>query len=310
MGSTETRNLWLSIMAGLFAAFMLYSYSQEKKAEYDQKYGSTKRVVIAKEDIADQQTIYDNMLETVERPSEFIEPDAVSIPDEVVGNVAAIPIRKGQQIVKNKLHTPGVDTGIASQVAPNKRAVTLPVDEVRGAAKLIRAGDHIDIMAAVDVGKGVNQHREVFLFMQDVPVLATGVSIANNIPRVFELDASGKNVNQITLSGDTKYSTITLEANIKEAQDLIYLLSTSPGNIFLLPRNPSDRNPVRQLSASTVENLNGRPQINADSAFNATPPAAAPITLPPMQQLAPTMNRVPATPAAPASGKKNGFRNL
>lgn len=307
MGNTESRNLWISLIAALFAAFMLYSYSQEKKAEYDKKYGSTKRVVIAKEDIAEQQTIYDTMLDTIEKPSEFIEPNAITIPDEIIGQVAAIPIKKGQQIVKNTLHTPGAETGISGQVAPGKRAVTLPVDEVRGAAKLIRAGDRIDIMVAVDSGKGQNQKREVFLFMQDAPVLATGVSIANSIPRVFELDSTGKNVNQITLTGDTKYSTITIEASLKESQDIIYLLSTSPGNIFLLPRNPNDRNPVRNLPVTTVENIQGRPTATLDSMPAVNPSFAAPVILPPVQKSSEPERR-PSSP--PNSGRKNGFKTL
>ena len=48
MGSNETRNLWLSILFGVFASFLIYSYSQEKKAEYDKKFGAIKSVVVAK----------------------------------------------------------------------------------------------------------------------------------------------------------------------------------------------------------------------------------------------------------------------
>jgi pilus assembly protein CpaB len=85
-------------------------------------------------------------------PSDFIQPDAINVPDEIIGNVAAVPIRKGQMIVKNNLLTPGPDTGISLQVAPSKRAVTITVDEARAVAKLIRPGDRVDIIAAVDSG--------------------------------------------------------------------------------------------------------------------------------------------------------------
>ncbi len=271
----ETRNLWLSLGAGIFATFLLYSYSQEKKAEYDKQFGSTKRVVVAKADIAEMQTIYDTMVETVERPGTYLEPDAVTIPDEIIGNVAAIPIKKGQQITKNQLLTPGPDTGISLQVAPSKRAVAIPVDEIRGVAKLIRPGDRIDIIVALDSGKGANARRETTILMQDVVVLATGVSVVNNIPRVFELDAGGKNMSGISLTGDSKYNTITIEAGLKEAQDIIFLLSTQPGNIFLTLRNPNDRASVPRLPSSTVESVLGRPMVSNDSPlFNsgAIPP--------------------------------------
>lgn len=299
MGSNETRNLWISIGAGVFATFMLYSYSQEKKAEYDKKYGSTKRVVIAKEDIGEMQTVYDTMLETEERPSSFVQPDAISVPDEIIGNVAAVPIKKGQMILKNHLLTPGPDTGISLQVAPSKRAVTIPIDEVRGVSKLIRPGDRVDLLAAVDSGKGVNQRREVSIMMQDVVVLATGVSVVNNIPRTFELDSTGKNITQTALTGDSKYTTITIEASPKEAQDIIYILSTSPGNLFFTLRNPNDRTLPPRMPSSTAESVLGKVPVMLESAPPIQMPMQQQRPRPPIQQQRPNPNQ-----------KTKGFRTL
>lgn len=305
MGSNESRNLGIAIAAGIFAVFLLYSYSQEKKAEYDKRYGSTKRVVVAKEDIAEMQTIYDTMVETKELPADFIQPDAITVPDEIIGNVAAVPIRKGQMVVKNNLLTPGPDTGISLQVAPSKRAVTIPVDEVRGVAKLIRPGDRIDIYAAIDSGKGVNQRREVFTMMNDVVVLATGVSVVNNIPRMFELDSTGKNLTQIALTGDTKYTTITVEATPKEAQDLFYILSTAPGNLFMALRNPNDRTIPPRLPSSTSDSVLGKPVVSMDNAAGAAPAIAMPPRpyVPPVQQ-----QRVAPPPTQ--RPRANGFKTL
>jgi pilus assembly protein CpaB len=257
----ESRTLWISLGAGLLAAFLLYSYSQEKKAEYDRTYGSMKNVVRAKIDIQEMQTIDDTMLELVERPADFVEPNAVTDPDLPVGQVAAIPIKKGETFTSGKLLMPGPDTGIALQVAPRKRAVTLPVDEVRGVAKLIRPGDRIDIYAAIDSGKGLNTRREVALIMSDVVVLATGVNVVNNIQRTFELDPTGKNIQMISLSGDTKYNSLTVEATPKEAQDLIYLVSTSAGSIYFTLRNPNDREAPPRMPTSSSDTLLGRPPV-------------------------------------------------
>ncbi len=307
MGPNDTRNLWLSIGAGVFATFLLYSYSQEKKAEYDKRFGSTKRVVIAKDDIAEMQTIYDTMVETKELPADFIQPEAITVPDEIIGNVAAVPIRKGQMVLKNNLLTPGPDTGIALQVAPSKRAIAIPVDEVRAVAKMIRPGDRVDIYAAVDSGKGVNQKREVFTMMSDVVVLATGVSVVNNIPRMFELDASGKNLSQIALTGDTKYTTITVEATPKEAQDLFYILSTAPGNLFFALRNPSDRTVPPRMPSSTSDSVAGRPVVSLEGA------PATPAMAPPMMQQPARPNFAPPTQQRtepPPTQRPGGFHTL
>lgn len=295
MNSNETRSLYISLAAGLFAAFLLYSYSQEKKAEVDKTYGSLKNVVVAKVDISEMQTIDDTMLEVIEKPADFMQPSSIHDPEIAVGQVAASPIKKGEQIMQTKLLQPGPDTGIALQVAPSKRAVTLPVDDVRGVAKLIRPGDRVDIFAAIDTGRGVTQKREVSMLMQDVVVLATGVNVVNNLPRMFELDNGSKNVQGISLNGDTKYSTITIEATPKESQDLIYILATSPGNIFFTLRNPNDRAVQPRLPSSTSDSVLGRPTVSLD-APPVAPVAPAPVQMRPVPQQLPP--------------KRSGFKNL
>lgn len=266
--NNDSKALWLSLGAGLFAAFMLYSYSQEKQAEYNKTYGTMKNVVVAKVDIREMETVDDTMLEVIQRPSDFVEPGAVIDPDLAVGQVSATPIKKGEQILKTKLLQPGPDTGIALQVAPSKRAVTLPVDEVRGVAKLIRPGDRVDIFAAIESGRGISARKEVALIMQDTVVLATGVHVVNNLPRSFELDPNNKNLIQTTLTGNTSYNTITVEVTPKEAQDLIYIYSTSPQNLFFTLRNPNDRAVPPRIPSSTSDTILGRISIQPSSLPN------------------------------------------
>lgn len=254
----ESKNLLVSIAAGIFAAFMIYSYSQEQRKAINQQLGQRKVVVVAKEDIPEMTTVYDSMLETKPYPNDYVPDGSFANIQEIVGNVAAVPIKKGQPILKNHLYSPGADTGIALQVAPSKRALAIPIDETRGVSKLIRPGDRIDIFVALDIGKGANMRRESFLMMQNVAVLSTGVSVQNNIPRLIEYDSTGKNAIQTSLTGDTKYSTITIEAEIKEAQDLVYILSTSPGNIFITLRNPTDGTIKPRLPSSTADSILAR----------------------------------------------------
>ncbi len=270
MGPNESRNLWISLGAGVFATFMLYSYSQEKKAELEKQAGDKIRVVVAKEDIREMDSIYDNVLEIVEKNKSDAEPESfTSIPD-VIGAVAAIPIKKGQYVTKNKVLEPGPETGMAIQVSPNKRAVTIPINDDRANARLIRPGDRVDIMAVVDSGKGISQKREVTLLMQDVVILATGVNVHNNLPRTIEKDPSGKNLIQTTLTGDTKYGTLTIEADLQQAQDLIYLVSANASSLYFLLRNPNDRKVLPRLPASSAESIQSRALVPS-SGFSAQP---------------------------------------
>jgi pilus assembly protein CpaB len=284
----EGKNLAVALIAGIFAALLMYSYSQEKKTEYDKEFGSKKIVVVAKKDIQELQTIEDELIELKEVPEVFAQPGVVTNTEAIIGQVASAPIKKGEQILFNKLLQPGAETGISLQVSPSKRAITIPVDETRGVAKLIRPGDRVDLIVALDSGKGMQARRDVITMLTDVPVLATGLNIVNNIPRVFEYDAASKSVTQIALTGDTKYNSITIEVSPKEAQDLVYILSTSPGNIFLSLRNPNDKSNIPRLPSSSGDAIAygfGILTPSGSSApSNMSQGNTSPVTIPPQFQ--------------------------
>jgi pilus assembly protein CpaB len=94
VNNNETRTLWISVGSALFAVFLLYSYTQEKSAELQKKFGAKQRVVIAKEDINEMQTVDETMLTIEEKPVDFIVPGAFSDPEDAVGMIALAPIKQ------------------------------------------------------------------------------------------------------------------------------------------------------------------------------------------------------------------------
>lgn len=191
------------------------------------------------------------------------------------------------------------------EVSPGKRAITLPIDDMRGVSKLLRPGDRIDIVAALDYGKGGDQRREVRTVLQDVVILATGLNVMNKIPRRFELDANGKTINRINLSATTTFTTITIEAKPEEVQQVVYMLATAPGSIFTTLRHPNDRlqAPVR---TTVVEDILQKPVLTRlPSADNTAQPIQG--MAQPAQQIRPP-TQVPAT--RPAAAPRAGFRDL
>lgn len=258
-------------------------------------------VVVARSDINSMIPIDDTRIEVIQKPAKFVEPGAVTQSDLIIGYVSAAPIKKGEQILMNKLLSPGSETGIAIQVAPSKRAVSVPVNEVTGISKLIRPGDRVDIVAAVDVGKGATLKREVATIMTDVPVLATGINVVNNLPRLVEPDGNSNERLTITnLTGDTKYNTITLELDPKQAQDMIYLLASNPGSIFFSLRNPNDRQNLQRLPSSTAESVLGKPLVDLVP--------AAPVARP--QPVAAPPSAPPRAPSAAPKRRSGGFKPL
>jgi pilus assembly protein CpaB len=278
MNQNETRTFWISVGSALFAVFLLYSYTQEKSAQLTKDFGAKVRVVVATVDINEMETIDETMLQVIEKPSKYAEKDALSDPENAVGLITLAPIKAGEAILPNKIIKPGPVTGLALQVAPSKRAVTVPIDETRGVARLINPGDRIDLVAALDVGKGLAQKREIKTIMQDVVVLATGLRVVNDLPVLYE--KMGREDFIKNLRGDTTFNSITIEASPEEAQDLIYILSTSPGSLFLTLRHPSDHTKKRMPEAN-VDSLMGKISPEMMNLQQRVPAAAPPPPPPP-----------------------------
>ncbi len=282
MNPNETRTLWISVGVALFAIFLLYSWSQEQRAAMSRQFGTSKRVVVASKDIAEHETIDESKLKVIDRPVDFIEPEAVSDPELAVGQVAAAPIKKDEQILQTKLLLPGPDTGLSMEVTPGKRGITIPIDDMRGVSRLLSPGDRIDLVAALDYGRGAEQRREVRTIMQDVVVLATGLNVVNKIPRRFILDANGKDVSQISLDSDRTFTSITVEAKPDEVERLVYILATSPGSLFATLRHPNDRY-LMPAKSTSLDDVLGK------SVLPPRAPAAAPVVVaPPPPRPAPT----------------------
>lgn len=233
--------------------FMFYSYSQSKKAEYDKLHGTYKTVVVAKVDINEMQTIDESMLDSVKIPESFVQPGAITDPEIAIGQVAAAPVKEKEQLLKTKILSPGPLTGISLQVSPDMRAISIPIDDTRGVNRLIKPGDRIDLVAALDFGKGAEQRREVRTILQDVVVLATGVKIMNQIPRAVE-SGTGDSENIINLNTDITYTNIIVEVSPRDAQDLIYIMSVNAGGMFALLRNPNDRI-KKDMPVATIETV-------------------------------------------------------
>ena len=257
MNKNETLTLWMSIGAAVFAAMLIYSYIQEKSSQISRKFGAQTSVLVAVKEIGEMETINDTMVQLKEFPSNFVQPGALSSIEEAIGLVALAPIANGEQILQTKITKPGPTTGLSLQVAPGRRALTIPIDEMRGVAKLLKPGDRVDIIAALDIREGNNQKRVVRTIMQDVVILATGIKVVSELPRVLE-EVSGDHFIR-NLRAATNFNSITIEADKAAIQNLVYVLSTSPGSLFFSLRHPSDHEHETNILTSSIEQvLNSR----------------------------------------------------
>lgn len=246
----------MSLLAAAIAVFFVSSYVTSIEEKNKKIYGTEVLVVKANKDIREQETINETVLELAAIPKRYLEPSAISFqnvnPEDketqksmktLVGTVALVPIKKGEQITFNKVTEPSIRTGLASQIAPGRRAVSLPITETTGVAKLIKPGDRVDVIAIIKTGVGAESRIGKTLF-QDVSVLAVGQSVTNNIMRLVELDPVNGRERVKSLTEDSSFNTITIELEPAQAQVMSFIASNSENIITLTLRNADDTDRV------------------------------------------------------------------
>lgn len=294
MNQSDTKTLWISVGAALFAVFLLYSWMQEKNKQVTEEFGKRKMVVVAKSDINEMYPMDETLVEVISIPEAYVAPQALTDPSELRGYIALTPIVKGEQILKTKIAQPGALTGLSFQVSPGKRAITVPIDAMRGVAKLLKPGDRVDLIASVTSGSGQNQKKEVKALMQNVIILATGTNVQNSIPADYELDKSGKNFLIKSLTKNTNFDSITIEASPAEAQKLIFIMANNPQDLFMTLRNPSDTGAIGKLTTSIEDVLGRTATIPARVAASTT--SSNEVEEETQTQSAPNMAPVPRRP--------------
>ena len=258
----NNKALTLALVMAVLAVFFVQSYVTSVEDEAKKTLGMEVYVVRAKSDIKESETINESMIEPDVIPQKFAEPSAVrfarksqdkEVMRSLVGTVALIPIRKGEQITYNKITELGLRTGLSPQVTPGRRAVAVPVNDVSAISRLVKPGDRVDVIAVIDMG-GQKTNKVTRTILQDVMVLAVGKNVSNNVARVVETDGNQQKVRN--LNEDTNYGSVTLEVDPIQAQLVATALANNESGMTLSLRNNDD--PDRsQVPPMNVEDLLG-----------------------------------------------------
>jgi pilus assembly protein CpaB len=109
-------------------------------------------VAAATRDLPGGKTITADDLRTVKMPPEVVPTGAISDEQQLIGRVLAVPVRAGETITDVRLVGPGLLDGYGD------RLVAAPVRIAdAGAARLLRPGDVIDVLAADAAGEGAGE---------------------------------------------------------------------------------------------------------------------------------------------------------
>jgi len=251
----NNRAMTMALLIAAIAVFLVSSWVSDVEDRAKTRYGTKIMILKAKVDIKESQTITDEMLALDEIPKTFKEPSAIIFErprkegetedDEetkkslrtIVGTVAIVPIKKGEQITYNKITEPGIRTGLSPQVAPGRRAIAMNVSNQSSVSKLIKPGDRVDVIAVLDMGGG-KESKISKTILQDVVVLSVGQNVTNNIARKIEMD--GNKVSYRSLAEDSSYDTVTIEVEPEQAQVVALVSGNGENALTLILRNNDD----------------------------------------------------------------------
>lgn len=274
----QSRAFITSLMFAGLGMLMVYFYVANEKENLRKRFGADVTVVVAAKDINEMEEIQPNMLTTKVVPGEFVQPESLPDPKAFEGAVAASPFKKGEQILRTKVLKKGADTGLASQVAISRRAISIPVTDETGVSKLVKPGDRIDLLANVAYDGG----SEVKTFLQNVHVLSIGEVIQNHTPQAFDVDPLTGNPRAVNLRGNRSFTSVTVEVTPEEAQQIIYITQVSGQQIYMTLRNPVDRM-VASVPTTTVDEVLGPNSKKAqeEARKRIVPQVARPVAPPP-----------------------------
>jgi len=225
--SRPPRWVWL-VLAGLFglaAALMGAGWLREPPAPSSATGIKCTPVVLAARDIEAATELTPDLLRVDLRwPLESLPKGSFSGVEKLTGRVTASTVGAGEPILEARLAPQGAAAGLTALLPPNKRAMTVKVDEASGVAGFLNPDNRVDVVVTLDKGDYSSAPTSKVV-LQNLRVLGTGQKIEKrpgDKPQVVP--------------------TVTLEVSPEEGEALA--LAAQEGRIFLVLRSPRDQERV------------------------------------------------------------------
>jgi len=210
--------LMLSVVIAAAAAWVANNYLQSRLAAGGGK-ARTVTVLASAMRLPYGTKLEARHVKTLDFPEDLLPPGAIRDFKEVDGKIIKGEVLEGEILLKDRIAGSGSGSTFAALVAPNKRAVSVRVNDVIGVAGFLLPGNFVDVLGTrVETGMSRRAITETIIHM--VKVLA-----------VDQTAAADKNEPVVVRA-------VTLELDPKDAEVLVKW--EEEGTIQLALRNPSD----------------------------------------------------------------------
>jgi pilus assembly protein CpaB len=247
--------LLVALLTGGGLAAATYSYLRSVPVKTVS--APTRKVVVARNDLALGAELKEEDLNAVEWPETAVPEGAFAEPSEVVGRGLIDSVVRNEPILPGKLASKEAGSGLPPVIPPGKRAVSVKVNEGISVAGYVLPGTIVDVLATASPTSRPEDMTSKIVLTQ-VQVLTAGT-------RLEQDQKDGKPL-QVTV--------VTLLVTPEEAEKLA--LASSEGQIHLALRNPIDRESPRTSGIRPGALLGSAPATVARPRVAGAPKPQAP----------------------------------
>ncbi|VVO17635.1 Flp pilus assembly protein CpaB [Pseudomonas fluorescens] len=247
MSSRTLTLIALSLILGLGAAFMANNWLSARLNASPED--NLQNVVVATVEISFGQMVEAQQVMLVRMPKGTVPEDAFDATDKVVGKIATFSMLQGDILRGARLAEHLGGSTLASLIEPNKRAISVRVDDVVGVGGFLLPGNRVDVLATKQAN-GNNSNAEAKTILEDLRVLAVDQTASTDKTQPVVVRA------------------VTLEMSPKQAETLVKAMTD--GKLQLALRNPLD-NQKKPLIAEPVA------AVAPVALAKAAPPVAKPV---------------------------------
>lgn len=221
--------LIVAIFLGLIAALSISVYINniKRQAIEEQK---TVKVWVANTDIAKGTSIEEiqknRLAELKAIPRRYVASQSISSTRNLEGRVLSVPVSGGEQLTASKFKYPS-EAGLAFSIPNDHIAVSIPYDDVKGVAGMIKPGDLITVFVTFDPGPNGESLTKILL--QKVKVIAVGIRVGAEREQNSGAKVAGNT--EPSQNRNSGGKTVTLALSPVDAERLVF--SQENGKVWL-----------------------------------------------------------------------------
>lgn len=171
----RTRNIAIAIGLALVAMLLTLFYVVNFRRSV-QNQQATVQVYVAAHTIdagtAGSDLVHGGAFRTESVPRHAVVPGAISNPSQVASLVVSQPFYAGEQVTLRRFADVAAQ-GVVGEIKGNMRAVQVAGDSNQLLAGTLQSGDHVDVVANLQVGGNSNAHADRIV-LRNVDVLSAG----------------------------------------------------------------------------------------------------------------------------------------